>query len=434
VIVGVALLGPTTHAEAELPRKGMLGINMARVPQGQGVLIEGVVPETSAETAGLRPGDILVALDGQAVRDIGDVMTRVAAIAVGQQIRVSLVRGGRPVEITVTMQERPRDRGDTFDVLYHEVVSRGVRLRTIVTKPHAPGRHPVLFLIPGMGPTRLDEPLTGSTRYSRILHEFAKSGFVTLRIEKPGIGDSEGGPYVDMDFDSELDINRQALLAVKRYDFVDPDQVFIFGHSMGGVFGPIVAAEIPVRGVAVYGTVAKTWFEYFLENTRRQAVLSGQDPVTIDASLRGLAIAVHGLLVDGKTANDLVRERPELRPVFDTLLPRGTIYSRPARFWSALIQKNLAASWRDTKTNVLAVYARNDYLSSEGDHRLIADIANRVRPGSGTFVALDGVDHGFQKTASPEDSFRRRDQPPDDFDPRVVATLKAWVDRVRSGR
>jgi len=97
-------------------------------------------------------------------------------------------------------------------------------------------------------------------------------------------------------------------------------------------------------------------------------------------------------------------------------------------------QKNLAASWRDTKTNVLAVYARNDYLSSEGDHRLIADIANRVRPGSGTFVALDGVDHGFQKTASPEDSFRRRDQPLDDFDPRVVATLKAWVDRVRSGR
>ena len=45
--------------------------------------------------------------------------------------------------------------------------------------------------------------------------------------------------------------------------------MFIFGHSMGGVFGPILASEIPIRGIAVYGTVAKTWTEYCLENWRR---------------------------------------------------------------------------------------------------------------------------------------------------------------------
>jgi len=43
---------------------------------------------------------------------------------------------------------------------------------------------------------------------------------------------------------------------------VDQDNVFIVGHSMGGVFAPILAAEFPVKGIAVYGTVVKTWTEY----------------------------------------------------------------------------------------------------------------------------------------------------------------------------
>ena len=30
-----------------------------------------------------------------------------------------------------------------------------------------------------------------------MLADFAKSGFVTIRVEKPGVGDSEGGPFAD---------------------------------------------------------------------------------------------------------------------------------------------------------------------------------------------------------------------------------------------
>jgi hypothetical protein len=44
------------------------------------------------------------------------------------------------------------------------------------------------------------------------LNEFAKSDYVTVQVEKPGIGDSEGGPFADLDFATELDAYRQALL------------------------------------------------------------------------------------------------------------------------------------------------------------------------------------------------------------------------------
>lgn len=360
--------------EEALPRRGYVGVRMAPVPEdvrkaaglarGDGVLIAAVVPGSTADAAGIRPEDILLTLDGHRVRAIDDVLHRVAAMKAGRTFAVTLLRGGQRLPLDLVLQERPRDGGHVFDVLYHHVVSRGARIRTIVSRPRAAGRHPVLFFIPGLGAMRIDEPLSASHPYFRILHEFARHGYVTVRVEKPGIGDSEGGPYIDMDFESELDVYRQALLAVKQYDFVSADDVFVFGHSIGGVFAPVLISEIPVKGVAVYGTLAKTWTEYLLENTRRQAALAGRDSATVDAELRLLAIAAHELVTEGRQPDDVVRARPELRGVIDTLLaPKGRIYGRAVRFWAQVARTNLAAYWTKTDAHVLAIWGRNDFIS-----------------------------------------------------------------------
>ena len=68
-----------------------------------------------------------------------------------------------------------------------------------------------------------------------------------------------------------------------RMPSIDQDKILIFGHSMGGCEGPIIATEFPVKGIAVYGTVTRTWHEYMLENLRRQAPLAGTSP-NIDAT------------------------------------------------------------------------------------------------------------------------------------------------------
>jgi len=265
--------------EDELPRKGCLGTRLApladdvrareQLAPGAGVLIEAVLPDTTAAESSIRPGDILLAVDGKTISSVVDPNPIVAAMTVGQQFEVTLQRAGQRTSLAMTLKECPRDRGETFEVLYHHVVSGGARIRTIVTRPHTPGRHPVFFLIQGLGEWMVDQPLSEPDGYSRILNAFATSGYVTVRVEKPGLGDSEGRPYADIDFQTELDTYRQALIAVRKYSFVDRNAVFIFGHSMGGVFGPILASEIPIRGIAVYGTVAKTWTEYCLENWRR---------------------------------------------------------------------------------------------------------------------------------------------------------------------
>jgi pimeloyl-ACP methyl ester carboxylesterase len=446
VLLAALVTAAAVAAAADaLPRRGQLGVRVAAVPEdfrpllkleaGEGVLVQLVTPGSSAEVGGLQPGDILLALQGQRIRGVPDFLERAAALIGGQSCELGLLRNGKRMTLKLLVSERPRDRGESFDVLYHEVLSGGARLRTIVTRPHAPGRHPVLLLIPGLGAGSVDQPLGDGSAYSRILGEFARDGWVTVRVDKPGVGDSEGGPHAETGFEAELDGYRQALRAARRYDFADGDSVFVFGHSLGGAFGPMLASEIPVKGVAVYGTVVKPWTEYLIENRRRQELLAGTDPAVAEARVRDMRAAVQALLIDRTEPTALGRTRPELQPVLKVLLPDGRhFWGRTLGFWSQLAATNLPAYWAKGQAHVLAIWGRNDFIATEADHPQIAEIVNRARPGKGRYVALPGSDHAFRKTTSIEDSFRRWTTPSIEIDPEIVGALKAWTAEVRSSR
>jgi S1-C subfamily serine protease len=59
-----------------------------------------------ADLAGLRVGDILVALDGVAIAGADDLLRLLDATRIGRPVEVSLLRDGRLVTRTVTAQER----------------------------------------------------------------------------------------------------------------------------------------------------------------------------------------------------------------------------------------------------------------------------------------------------------------------------------------
>jgi pimeloyl-ACP methyl ester carboxylesterase len=431
LVLIIAMLAGLVHADAELPRRGQLGVRLA--PESGLVRVDAVNPGSAAEEGGIRPADVILAVDGGKLKEPRELIELLAPMRAGRNIAVTVQRDSRQVTLSVSLKERPRDRGANFEVLYHHIVSGGARIRTLVSRPTKPGRHPVLFFIAGMGPVSIDEPLSGPSAESRIVGAFADGGYVTVRVEKPGVGDSEGGPYADVDFETELDTYRQALKTIRQYDFVDSDNVFIFGHSIGGVFAPVLAAEVPVKGVAVYGTMVKTFMEYTLENTRRQAALSGNDASAIDDTLRALAIALHRLVLDGEDPMDITRARPELRAVLSRFAPGGRINGRIPRFWAQTTNRNLPAHWAKGDASVLAIWGNGDFIATGADHPLIADIVNKARSGKASSIVLDGVDHGFRRVASIEDAFRRWGTR-GEFDPQVVTTLMAWVEKVRLGR
>jgi serine protease Do len=99
---------------------GWLGVSIAEVSdedvprlklrEARGVLVRGVMPGEPAALGGVKPDDVLVAVDGTPLESPRDLQRVVSATPVGKRVRVMLLREGRETEVEVTIglyKERP---------------------------------------------------------------------------------------------------------------------------------------------------------------------------------------------------------------------------------------------------------------------------------------------------------------------------------------
>ncbi len=91
------------------PRRAMLGVNLGGAePDGGGVRIEGVSPGGPAAEAGVKPGDVIVAIQAKPVATGRELVRAMESIAPGEKVALRVRRDGKPVEMTV--EARPLDR------------------------------------------------------------------------------------------------------------------------------------------------------------------------------------------------------------------------------------------------------------------------------------------------------------------------------------
>ncbi len=448
-ILGISLAAalPQLSASASpiddpLPRRAWLGTAL-EVVEG-GARIREIMPGSSAEGSKLNAGDVLTKLGDLPVTSPTDVVRAMRKIKGGDTINVELLRDGEPMRLELALKEWPREEPtDAYGVEYADVASAGGRLRTITLVPKGtpkPGqKRPALLVIQGLGAASLDNPKpgepiekpTGMGVYRTIADALAARGFVVARVDKGGCGDSEGDP-TKLDFNQELDGYRQALQALGSRPDVDRERIFIFGHSMGGVFGPMLAAETPVRGVAVYGTLVKTWLEYLAENHRRQALLAGTHPADLDRQARALEKFNHELLVDKKSPEEVVKEDSSLAALAGEFGLQGDqLFGRHYTFFQQLHDVNLPEFWAKSDGQVLALWGEAEYVSGRDDHELIAAIVNAKHEGQGAFAVVKQSDHGFSLARSPAEAHEVSSQSTPGaasrFNPEIIRVLDEWL-------
>jgi Do/DeqQ family serine protease len=78
-----------------------------RLPSKEGALIAGVVRGSPADKAGIRPGDILLAIDGRKVPDAEKMLELIAGLAPGQSSRITLRRDNKEMEVQAAIGKRP---------------------------------------------------------------------------------------------------------------------------------------------------------------------------------------------------------------------------------------------------------------------------------------------------------------------------------------
>ena len=77
----------------------------AQVGRPSGVEVIGVDPDGPAATAGVRPEDLIVAVDGRPVERMDDLLRLMVGEAVGTPVTLGIVRAGRPIEVALVPAE-----------------------------------------------------------------------------------------------------------------------------------------------------------------------------------------------------------------------------------------------------------------------------------------------------------------------------------------
>ena len=81
-------------------------VDSFKLPIKQGVLITGVLQDGPASKGGLKPGDVVVAVAGNPVASVAQLLDTVAALPPGKPAKVGVQRGAQALELTLEVVQR----------------------------------------------------------------------------------------------------------------------------------------------------------------------------------------------------------------------------------------------------------------------------------------------------------------------------------------
>ena len=273
--------------------------------------------------------------------------------------------------------------------------SHGERLRTFITRPNrARGKVPAIFFVGWLSCDSMEyadaDTKDGFGILLRRLIE--QSGYATVRMDKPGVGESQGD-CSQADFNTELSGYQSAFAEMLKYDFIDPARVFVVGLSNGGGTAALVPRQHPVRGYVAASSWGRTWYEHMLELERRRLIEEGKSPAEVNAVVKAFVEFYNLYLIKGMTPGQIVSQHPEWKSLwYDS--PDGQ-YGRPAAFYQQLQALNLGETWQKVNEPVLVIHGTADTIMSNADSEALAQIVNHAHPGHARYLQIDGMAHGF---------------------------------------
>ena len=414
IAVAVALCLAARAAPAQTPgpsdtalrRRVQLGAALADVPDTaaarglpRGARVVSTVPASAAATAGLQTNDIIIHIGTDTVRSVADALRAVRNLTAGAHTSLTFVRGGVVRSTGILAPERARETAADFDIVYTAVAAPGGRRRVLVTHPRDSGRHPTILLIGGIGCYSIDQA-AGVNAYRDLMYHFARRGYATVRVEKAGVGDSEGGPCLSTDFETELAGYRAALVAARQYPWVDPAHIYLFGHSIGGIEAPILAGESvpapPVHGVIVLSTVGIGWYEYELANLRHQLEMQHLPPDSVERDMSLKVTCGFRFLIERQSRADLLTQHPDCKPF--------VAYPASDAYMQQVAAHSPALAWSGVTGGVLVLWGASDFITSRPEHIELTDAINGEHPGAATFAEIPELDHYLSRHPSQDAS------------------------------
>jgi hypothetical protein len=152
------------------------------------------------------------------------------------------------------------------------IPGNGFSLAGTITKPPVLGRlrHPTVVLVGGAGSIDRDSSIAGIPIMSQLAGALSRDGYMVLRYDKRGVGQS-GGRNEAATLRDYADDLIGIIKWLGRRDDVDSRRIAVVGHSEGGTIAMLAAArEKKIGTLVLMGTSGTTGADLVLEQQRRE--------------------------------------------------------------------------------------------------------------------------------------------------------------------
>ena len=335
---------------------------------------------------------------------------------------------GRLLRLTVPSQGLDVARTDIASVSARQVtisrpndeavriLANGFSLAGTVAKPADPAKGPLpaVILTGESGPTDRDELIAGIPILGQLAGALADAGFLVVRYDKRGIGQSGGRPEAVTLADHSDDQRAAVKYLTSRKD-VDGKRIAVIGHGEGGLVSLMTAAaERRIDAVVLLATNGVSGSDLILQQQEhalsRMNLSEPEKQARIAMQKRINEAAISGKGLDAFT--------PAVRRQIDNVEFQSLLATDPARLMARVRQP------------ILVVQGELDTQVAPSNADRLAELAKaRKPPLPADVVKVPGVNHllAISITGEPEEYEKL---PLKQISPAVSAAVVDWLKKI----
>jgi pimeloyl-ACP methyl ester carboxylesterase len=383
------------------------------VPTGEVPVLVNNVTEEQVQTPGGNLSVRRFRLDFQnpglpvAVDIWGDARGRMARLEV-PAVSLQVVRE----ELATTMTRfgiaaHPGDESAT-------IRASGFNIAATVTRPVGQQqklRLPAVILVAGSGPQDRNELVFGVPIFANLAHALADAGFLVIRYDKRGVGQSGGRGEAATLNDYAEDLRAVLNYTAKRKD-VDERGIAVLGHSEGAAVAMLAAAkDKKIAALMLVGAMGTTGAEIVLEQQQhllsRSKLSDAERQEKIDLQQK-----IHAAVLTGKGWEGVP---PDIRSAAESA------------WFQSFLRFDPAKAMKDIRQPILILHGTLDTQVKPHHAEKLAALAQaRKKGGAVQLTTVEGVNHLLTRATTGE-----FDEYPDLKDKRVSAkvieTIVEWL-------
>jgi dipeptidyl aminopeptidase/acylaminoacyl peptidase len=300
------------------------------------------------------------------------------------------------------------------------IPANGFSLAGTVSKPlETSGPLPAIILVAGSAPVDREEITSGVPVFGQLATALADAGFVVLRYDKRGTGQSGGRPESAALRDYSEDLRAAVKMMADRKD-VDRKRLALLGYAEGGWISMMAAGDKRVSAIALVGSIGVTGAELNMYQVVHSVERSGR-PDAEKQQVIELQKKIQEAVLTGK-GWDAINISSVVRRQADT------------PYFQSFLAFDPAKALKDVSQPVLIVHGELDTeVPASNADQLEAAAKARKRTVPTDVVKIPKLNHLLVPATSGEtDEYDSLSQA--EVSPEVVSTVASWLRKVLSPR